>query len=98
MTIQNYLIVENNVVTNTISWDGNTQTWTPPLGSIQLVQANTQALIWQLNADQTDYILIEVLGAGQIGFTWNTTTQVLTTNQSKPTKPIQPVAIGLQTA
>ena len=37
--------------------------------------------------DKTDYVLVEQLGQGQIGFTWDTTTQVLTTNESKPVIP-----------
>jgi hypothetical protein len=79
---QNYLIIESNVVANIVIWDGDTTVWTPPTGSIALVQATTPALIWQLNADKTDYVLIEELGQGQIGFTWNGT--FLTTNQPKP--------------
>lgn len=97
MTTQNYLIVENNVVTNNVVWDGNPDTWMPPANSIQLVQATTQALIWELNADKTDYVLIEVLGAGDIGFTWNETTQILTTNQPKPPLPKSPATISTGT-
>lgn len=84
MTIQNYLMVEGNVVVNCVLWDGNTQTWQPPADATMLVQADTQALIWQLNVDKTDFILVNVLGSGSIGFIWDTTTQVLTTNQPKP--------------
>ena len=90
MTVQNYLIVENNVVTNNVLWDGNPNTWQPPLDSIQLVQSTTPALVWVLNADQTDYVLGEQIGVGQIGFTWNGS--ILTTNQQKP----QPVTDGTQ--
>jgi hypothetical protein len=80
---QQYLIIENNIVTNLVVWNGDTTQWTPPQGSVALVQATTPAMIWQLNADKTDYVLTEVIGAGQIGFTWDGT--VLTTNQPKPT-------------
>ena len=94
MTTQNYLIIENNVVTNNVVWDGNTQTWTPPADSIQLIQATTPAMVWVgtkvENLPATipptytiTYNLEEVVGAGDIGFTWNGT--VLTTNQPKPT-------------
>jgi hypothetical protein len=98
MTIQNYLIVEANVVTNVCIWDGDPNTWQPPADATMLVQATTQALVWQLNADKTDFVLVEVLGIGTIGFTWNPTTQVLTTNEPKPEIPTQPVTTGTQSA
>jgi hypothetical protein len=94
MTTQNYLIIESNVVTNNVVWDGNTTTWRPPANSIQLVDATTPAMIWQpvYETDPTtqkiivvNWVLEEVLGAGDIGFTWNGS--VLTTNQPKP--PVQ---------
>jgi hypothetical protein len=86
MTIQNYLIIENNVVTNNVVWDGNTADWTPPTDSIVLVQATTPAMVWELNtATPPVYVLTEVIGAGDIGFTWNGS--VLTTNQPQPTPP-----------
>jgi len=84
MTTQNYLIVEADVVTNVCVWDGDINTWQPPLDATMLIKADTNALIWESNSDNTDYVLVEVLGAGSIGFTWNTTTQVLTTDQLKP--------------
>ena len=93
MTTQNYLIVENNVVTNNVMWDGNTQDWTPPAGSIQLVQSTTPAMLWDWNG--TAWALVELIGAGQIGFTWNGT--VLTTNEPEPPTPVQPKTIGTQT-
>jgi hypothetical protein len=93
MTTQNYLIIENNIVTNDVIWDGNAQTWTPPTGSIQLVKATTPAMVWEpviTDNKITDWVLAEVIGAGGIGFTWNGA--VLTTNESKPpvsTPPLQ---------
>ena len=98
MTTQNYLVVEANVVTNVCVWDGDTNTWQPPLDATMLIQANTNALVWQLNVDKTDYVLVEVLGVGGIGFTWNNTTQILTTNEPKPKVPTQPVTTGTQAA
>ena len=80
--IEAYLIIENNVVTNNVVWDGNTQTWTPPEDSIALVQKTTPAMIWQLVEGETVWTLIEVMGVGDIGFTWNGS--VLTTNESQP--------------
>jgi len=83
MTTQNYLIIENNVVTNVVFWDGNTQDWTPPSDSIQLIQATTPAMVWIGNdANPPVYTLTQIIGAGAIGFTWNGT--VLTTNQPQP--------------
>lgn len=80
MTTQNYLIIENNVVTNTVAWDGNTNTWQPPTNSIQLIQTTTLAMVWVCNSNV--YVLQEQIGAGNIGFTWNGT--VLTTNEPQP--------------
>jgi hypothetical protein len=86
MTIQNYLIIENNVVTNDVVWDGNTETWQPPTDSIQLVEATTPAMVWELTTDEPpDFVLVEKIGAGSIGFTWNGS--VLTTNEPKPPVP-----------
>jgi len=86
--VQGYLIVQNNVVTNTILWDGNTETWTPPVDATMLVQADTPAIVWGSdNLDPPNWILIEEMGVGGIGFTWDATTQVLTTNEPKPETP-----------
>jgi len=95
MTTQAYLIIENNVVTNNIMWDGGSD-WIPPAGSIQLVQATTPAMVWQYTSNPTPaYVLTEVVGAGQIGFTWNGT--VLTTNEPQPIIQAQPATTGTQT-
>lgn len=85
MIIQGYLIIELNVVTNTVDWDGNTQTWQPPQGSTTLVQATTPSKIWALNLEKTDYVLTETVGDAVIGFTWDGTYCI--TNQPKPTLP-----------
>jgi hypothetical protein len=85
MTTQNYLIIESNVVTNNVVWDGNPDTWQPPSDSIQLIQATTPAMVWDavvVDKVITDWVLTEQLGAGAIGFTWNNS--VLTTNEPKP--------------
>jgi len=82
MTIQNYLIIEDNVVINTIVWNGDTATWTPPSNSIVLVQENIPSLIWVFDNNIFDYVLEEQMGNGSIGFTWNGS--VLTTNEPKP--------------
>jgi len=101
MTTQNYLIVESNIVTNNVVWDGNPETWQPPVGSIQLVDATTPALIWEpvtVDHKTVDWVLVEVIGAGDIGFTWNGS--ILTTNEPKPpipSEPAQPTSTGTQT-
>ena len=99
---QNYLIIENNIATNVVFWNGNTSQWTPPQGSIALVQSTTPAMVWELDTTLTppSYVLVEQLGQGQIGFTWDGT--VLTTNEPQPTPPTpaqdQPTTSGTQTA
>ena len=94
MTTQNYLVVENNVVTNVCLWDGDVNTWTPPNDATMLVQDTTPAMIWELNADKTEYVLTEQMGAGSIGFTWDGTNCI--TNEPKPSIPTQPTTTGTQ--
>ena len=86
MTTQNYLVVENNVVTNLVVWDGGND-WTPPSNAIMLAQETTPAMLWNLSSDKSNFVLTEVVGAGAIGFTWNGT--VLTTPDSQPASIIQ---------
>ena len=76
MTIQDYLIVENNVVTNIVIWDGNTQEWQPPENSIALVASETPSKNWELDAEAVPqvYVLKESTGGGAIGFTWDGST------------------------
>jgi hypothetical protein len=99
MTIQNYLIIENNIVTNIVVWDGNTNTWQPPPNSIALVQEDIEALIWGWDSEIKDYVLTENMGAGDIGFLWDGLK--LTTNQPKPELPTpeidQPATTGTVT-
>ena len=82
MTTQNYLMIQENVVTNIIVWDGNTQTWQPPQDATMLVQSTTPTIVWQLNVEKTEYVLTDSIGDADIGFTWNGT--VATTNQPQP--------------
>ena len=110
MTTQNYLIVEANVVTNNVVWDGDVNTWMPPVDSIQLVQSTTPAMVWvgirTENLPATDpptytitYELQEQIGVGSIDFTWDGS--VLTTNEPRPTPPKeapnQPTTTGTTT-
>jgi len=95
MTTQNYLMISTitNIVNNICVWDGDVNTWTSPSDSIQLMQTTTPAMVWIGTTVEnlpstipptytTTYNLEEVVGAGDIGFTWDGT--VLTTNQPKP--------------
>ena len=95
MTIQNYLIIENNTVTNSVLWDGDINTWQPPENTLMLVQDTTPTMIWLFDGKIQDYILTEFIDVGDIGFTWDGTK--LTTNQPKPEKPVQPKTTGTQT-
>jgi len=96
MTTQNYLVVENNVVTNIVVWNGDITDWQPPSDATMLVQETTPAMVWVLGSDKETYVLSEVIGAGQIGFTWDGS--VVTTNEPQP-KPIkQPISTGTTTA
>ena len=94
---RNYLIIESNVVTNVCVWNGDTSIWTPPAGSIAIVQSTIPAMIWAWDKDATPpgYVLVEQMGAGDIGFTWDGT--VCTTNQPKPPTPVQPITTGTTT-
>ena len=96
---QNYLIVTNNVVTNLVLWDGDTTKWSPPQGSIALIESTTIAKIWQpiiVDKKITSWNLTETVGAGGIGFTWDGS--VLTTNEPEPPIPVQPPTTGTVTA
>jgi hypothetical protein len=46
MTIKNYVIIENNLVTNVVVWDGDTTQWQPPQGSIALPQVSNEGIGW----------------------------------------------------
>lgn len=90
MTMQNYLMVNEstNVVENCCVWDGNPDTWQPPTNTLMLVQATTPALVWEsvvVDKKIVDFVLVEQLGVGAIGFTWNGS--ILTTNEPKPPIP-----------
>ena len=66
---------------------------TPPADSIQLVTATTPAMIWEYT--NSAWTLTQVMGTGDIGFTWDGT--VLTTNQPQPAPIVQPKTSGTQT-
>lgn len=83
MTTQNYLIIQENVVTNVCLWDGDVNTWTPPAGATMLVQETTPTKIWGLV--NNEYVLVDSIGDAGIGFTWDGTYCI--TNETKPTTP-----------
>lgn len=99
MTTQNYLMIQENIVTNLCVWDGNVNTWTPPKNATMLVAAITPTKIWGLNQDKTEYVLVDSMGDASVGFTWNGS--VATTNQAQPEPPApdenQPTTQGTQT-
>lgn len=86
MTNQNYFVIEENTVNNLVYWDGNVDTWQPPADATMLVAETTPAMVWQITTDKPPtYVLVEKIGEGDIGFTWNGS--VLTTNLPMPTLP-----------
>ena len=95
MTTQTYLIIDTtiNTVVNVVMWDGSSS-WTPLANSLALVKETTPAMLWVLT--NKVWVLSEVIGAGEIGFTWDG--NVLTTNAAKPAPIVQPKTTGTQTA
>lgn len=87
MINQNYLVIENNVVTNIVVWNGDVNTWQPPAEAIMLIQAETPAKTWTIDSSVSPSIWVETeaLGTGDIGFTWDG--NVLTTDKPEPPKP-----------
>lgn len=101
--MENYVLIntQTNVVDNVVYWDGNTDQWSPPPSHIALIQAKVPAKVWGFDDQTKEYILVEEVGAGQIGFTWDGV--CLTTNEPKPVLeipiavPEQPETTGTQT-
>lgn len=89
MSRQNYILINKatNVVENIIVWDGDTKAWMPPEELLVLVNAQTPAIVWDLNVDKTDYELVEKLGFAEKDFTWDG--RACITNQEKPAKPTE---------
>ena len=74
-----------NAVENICVWDGSVNTWQPPPDTLMLIQADIPAMLWEpvvVDAVVTDWILVEQIGQGDIGFTWDGV--AVTTNQPKP--------------
>jgi len=81
---QSYCMVNQttNICDNVTLWDGNPATWTPPAGYLMLPQATTMSVVWTWDAAIPDWVLTQVEGQGQIGFTWSGSE--LVTNAPKP--------------
>lgn len=93
---QNYCMVDNatNICVNVVAWDGNPDSWTPPANMLMLVQSETPSKLWMLV--NNEWALTEVMGEGQIGFTWDGI--YLITPEPKPEPPAQPAPVeGAQT-
>lgn len=77
MIEENYLIIENNIVTNIVYWNGDTTVWQPPEGAITLAQSKVPANVMVITGDDisnnVQAKLTEVMGVGEIGFVWNGT-------------------------
>lgn len=93
MTTQNYLMIQENVVTNICLWDGDVNTWQPPLNATMLVLETTPTKVWELNTEKTEYVLTNSIGDGNIGFTWDGTYCV--TNQPQPEPPVVPFPVTI---
>ena len=82
MIIQNYILIEDNEVTNIVVWDGDASNWQPALNSLLMPQSTTPAMLWVLNPSTGIYELVRNIGGADIGFTWNG--EVATTNEPQP--------------
>ena len=80
--MNNYLIIENNLVTNICVWDGDVNSWQPPSEAITLIAETTPTKIWNLDLELKDYVLVDSIGNASIGFTYDGS--VCITNEEKP--------------
>lgn len=91
MSVETYLVIDTiknpKVCDDAIMWDG-VSNWPVPTDHILVKQATTPALNWGVNSTSTQWILVESVGTGGIGYTWDGTR--LTTNQPMPTTPPTP--------
>lgn len=73
MSEKDYLMVnlETNIVENAIIWNGDTNTWTPPENYLMLVQNEAPAKVWEYSFDDNQMHLVEKIGEGRIGFSWD---------------------------
>lgn len=91
MTEKNYLMIQENAVTNVCLWDGDVNSWTPPADAIMLIQETTPTKIWELNEVKTEYVLTDSIGDADIGFTWDGSYCI--TNKQKPENPVYDIPV-----
>lgn len=86
MTTQSYLIINTSVdpavCENIAVWDGNTETWNPGENYVAVPADSTVALLWSYEKSSNSFVLIESVGSGKVGYTWDG--EKLTTNAPKP--------------
>jgi hypothetical protein len=94
--MESYLLINTQsnpqICDNIILWNGDVNIWTPPSDHIALQRDEVYCLEWNWNASSNTWILVENLGTGQMGYTWDGTK--LTTNEPQPTEP--PIVIDTQ--
>jgi hypothetical protein len=74
MTNRYCLIDEStSVCVNVVLWDGNLDTWSPPVGYIALPQETTPSKVWAWNTGLGDWSLVPSEPIGWTGFTWDGT-------------------------
>ena len=73
-------MVQENVVTNILLWDGDVNSWNPPVDATMLIQATTPTKVWSL-VDK-EFQLVESIGNAQIGFIYEG--GFCNTNEPKP--------------
>ena len=88
MTTQNYLMIQENTITNVCLWNGDVNTWQPPANATMLIAETTPTKVWGLNQDKTDYVLVDSIGGAGIGFTYDGVSCI--TNEPKPKIPPAP--------
>jgi hypothetical protein len=88
MTIQSYLVINTSlspaVCENICVWDGNTETWNPGENYTAMPLESTTALVWEYEKSSKSFVLVERIGGGRVGYTWDGTK--LITNATMPTQ------------
>jgi hypothetical protein len=86
MEPKNYLLINllasPAVCENAIVWDGDVNKWKPEDGYLALPAETTVAADWSRNSVKEPWALVDQIGAGRIGYTWDG--QRLVTNQPEP--------------
>lgn len=61
MTVKEYALVnvETNIVENTVLWDGNQASWTPPSGYQAVDELAFPYMVWVWDNQQNDWVLAE---------------------------------------